>query len=64
MEAKEEREIAGLTIMIKTQGSYQNYSNFISHLTNLPYNTEFSQISFENIDGVSAETAVKVFVRK
>jgi Tfp pilus assembly protein PilO len=63
-EAKEEGEIAGLTIMIKTQGGYQNYTNFVSNLSNLPYNTEFKSIAFTNEDGISAETTVKVFIKK
>lgn len=63
-EAKDDSGIASLIIEITTVGGYQNYTKFISSLSNLPYNTSLVNINAENKNGLTAASAIKVYVQK
>lgn len=63
-EAVDEGKSLSLSISLETKGGYQNYTNFISGLNNLPYNTGFEQITVSSEEGLNQLTVIEVYIQK
>ncbi len=61
---KLENGIPSLKFEVNTESNFQNFSDFLSSLNALPYNSVVDLINMENKTGVSATTTIKVYTKK
>jgi Tfp pilus assembly protein PilO len=63
-EANTKEGFTTVVVKINTKGGYQNYKNFVSALSNLPYNVSIEHSIFENNKGTLEQTTVlKIFLQ-